>query len=170
MKTVCCYCNAVIRENGTDNAQVSHGICTSCSSRILATLGINISEYLPMFDAPVILLSRDVRVLEASAEAVRYLDKPAEKIIRSLAGEALDCQNSRLPEGCGKTFHCPGCVIRGLVQKTFETGTGADQRTAVIMQGTPEDPRPVPVLVSTRKIGETVLVRIEPETAAAGTG
>ena len=169
MKTVCCYCNAVIRDDGVDNAVVSHGICTSCSSRILADLGINISEYLPMFDAPVILVSKDVRVLKASAEAVRYLDKPMENIIHSLAGEALDCQYSRLPEGCGKTFHCPGCIIRRLVQKTFETGKGADQQATVLMKGTPDDPRPIPILVSTRKIGETVLVRIEPDTAAKST-
>ncbi len=39
-----------------------------------------------------------------------------------LGGEAMECVNARLPEGCGETEHCRTCTIRRTVMDTHLSG------------------------------------------------
>ena len=94
--------------------------------------------------------------------AARFLGKPLDQVIDSLAGDAMGCRNACLPGGCGKAVCCFGCVIRSVVRKTYETGEPADHIPAILTQGIPDQSREIDLLVSTRKAGPAVILRIEP--------
>jgi len=161
MKVVCAYCNRVLREGITKESPISHSICQDCVTRCLSKLGVDISKYLDMFNAPVILVNQDTRVLEASNEAVRFLQKPVDQIIDTLTGSAIDCTFAGLPGGCGKTDRCPGCVLRETILKTYETGEPVDQYPVILSQGVADQMHPINLLISTRKIGTVIMVKIE---------
>jgi len=115
-----------------------------------------------MPDAPVILVNRDVRVHDISFEAVGFIGRPLDPILGILAGSAHGCTHAGQPGGCGRTVGCSGCVIRNAVRTTYETGEPVDRCPAVLQQGNPEETRPIDLLISTRKAGSIILVRIEP--------
>jgi hypothetical protein len=52
-------------------------------------------------------------------------------------------------------------VIRNAVRTTYETGEPVDRCPAVLQQENPEETRPIDLLISTRKAGSIILVRIE---------
>jgi len=167
MKRICAYCNTVMSP-GHFPGPVSHGICDPCSHNLLSHLGTDVSKYLDMFDAPVILVNHDARILGASCEAAKFMGKPLSEIVDSLAGNALECTYAGLRGECGKEVCCSGCAIRNTVRKTFETGEPVDRCPAVLMQGTPDQPLPINLLITAKKAGSVVLLRIEP--VCEGTG
>ncbi|MFA4824919.1 MAG: hypothetical protein WC593_07140 [Methanoregula sp.] len=165
MKRVCAYCNAVMSPGDSPDSPdspVTHGICDSCSRHFLSQLGVDISKYLDMLNAPVIFVNPDGQVLDANSDAVCFMGKPLDKILDTLTGNALGCSHAGLPEGCGKTAFCSGCAIRNSVQKTYETGEPVEQCPAVLQQGTPDHSCPINLLVSTRKAGPVIMLRVEP--------
>ena len=162
MKRVCAYCNTIMDPGESPDSPVTHGICDTCSRHLYASLGIDISKNIEMFDAPVILLNPDARILEASGEAARFIGKPSGEILGSLAGDALGCSAAGLPGGCGNTIHCSGCVIRDNVRKTYDSGEPIDRCPAVFLKGTPDNSRRIELLISTRKSGSVILLRVEP--------
>lgn len=162
MKRVCAYCNSIMSPGSSPDAPVTHGICTSCSDQLFSELGTDISRYIDMFDAPVILVNQDARVLGANCGAVGFLSKPLDQIHNSLAGDVLGCKNAGLPGGCGNTDFCSRCIIRNCVRKTYESGKPVDRSPAVLMQGTDEQSQPITLHISTEKAGSVILLRIEP--------
>jgi len=115
-----------------------------------------------MFDAPVILVDQDGRLLGGSYKGARFLMKPLDLAMDSLAGDALGCRNACLSGGCGKTSCCSGCVIRNTIRKTYETGEPVNHIPAELIQGTPDLFRKLNLLVSTRQAGPAIILRIEP--------
>ena len=162
MKILCAYCNAIMNPGGAPDDQVSYGICDRCTRNVLSDIGIDICKYLDMFDAPVFLVDPDMRLLGGSYKAVRFLGKTLDQVINSRVGDCLQCSNARFPGGCGKAVCCSGCVIMNSVGKTYETGEPADHLPAVLTQVTPDQFREIDLLVSTRKAGPVVILRIEP--------
>jgi hypothetical protein len=162
MKTVCSFCNAVIRPGTSPDDPVSHGVCRSCYEQILARHRFNARKYLDMFDAPVFLVDDNANVLAANTLA-RALGKiPASQLKNRLCGTVLECVNASLSPGCGKTEACPDCTIRNSVITTYTTGTPVNDTPAVISRLAEGKVEEIPVLVSTRKDGDAVLLRLEP--------
>ena len=104
MKIVCSFCNTEIRPGTTPDAPVSHGVCTSCYDRILASRRFNIRKFLNMLDAPVFLVDDDVNILAANTLALTTVKKPVALVQGIICGKVLDCINAYLPPGCGKTI------------------------------------------------------------------
>lgn len=165
MKIVCSFCNTVIRPGSTPDAPVSHGVCTSCYDRILASHGFNIRKFLNMLDAPVFLVDDDVNILAANTLALSTVKKPVALVQGIICGKVLECINAYLPPGCGKTTFCPDCTIRTTVNETYETGQGVTRRPANFGRKASETSEEVRLLVSTRKDGDIVLLRLEPAEA-----
>jgi PAS domain-containing protein len=73
-----------------------------------------------LFDAmpmPVFVVDEDVCILECNAAAVKLLGKSKQFLIGKRCGEALNCSHAReVPEGCGHSPDCSGCVVRKSVR------------------------------------------------------
>jgi hypothetical protein len=165
MKTVCSFCNTVIRPGTTPDAPVSHGICKSCYDRILTSHGFNLRKFLNMLDAPVFLVDDDVNILAANTLALATMKKPVAQVQGIICGKVLECINAYLPPGCGKTSFCLDCTIRTAVNETYATGYEVSRRPATLMRKAGETREEVRLLVSTRKDGDIVLLRLEPAEA-----
>jgi hypothetical protein len=162
MKTVCSFCTAIIRPGITPDDPVSHGICRSCYDRILASHGFNIQKFLNLLDAPVFLVDNDVTILAANTPALQMVKKPVPWVHGILCGTVLECINAHLRQGCGKTPSCPDCTIRTTVNETYATGHEVTRRPAAFSRKTSGTSEEVRLLVSTRKDGDIVLLRLEP--------
>jgi hypothetical protein len=68
---------------------------------------------------------------------------------------------SALPEGCGKTVHCSGCAIRNTVMDTFQSGKSHLAVEAPLVYGTPDNRHEISFLISTEKVKDVVLLRID---------
>ena len=82
--------------------------------------GLSYDEYLETFDVPVVIVDSERRIAAANQAALRMIEKPIDRVVGMLGGEALKCLHSKLPEGCGRTIHCETCSIRNLILKTIE--------------------------------------------------
>ncbi|MGA2162546.1 MAG: hypothetical protein ABSG28_10200 [Methanoregula sp.] len=166
MKRVCAYCHTVINPGDSPGEAISHGICNDCSRRVLSKVGVDIARYLDMLDAPVILVNEDARVHDTNLDAVMFIGRSLDPILGIFTANSLRCTHPGQPGGCGRTVMCSGCVIRNAVRTTYETGEPVDRCPAVLQQGDPDQTRPIDLLISTRKAGSIVLVRIEPVAAS----
>jgi hypothetical protein len=162
MRVICSFCNAVVSPGESPDDPVSHGVCTPCYDRIFATYRFNVRKFLDLLDAPVFLVDDDVNVLAANTLAIEVVKKPVAQIQGNICGKVLECINAPLPDGCGKTRFCPDCTIRNTVNETHTTGHRVDRRPAVFSRRVGDTEERVRLLVSTRKDGDVVLLRLEP--------
>jgi hypothetical protein len=166
MRKICSFCKTVISPGASPDEPVSHGVCKSCFDKILAEHGFNTRKCLDLLDAPVFLVDADANVLAANFLARSFVKKPFEHVRAGLCGNVLDCINAYLPHGCGKTAFCPECTIRNSVTETYTTGIPVTGRPALLNRKEQGKEEEIRVIVSTRKDGEVVLLRLEPATAA----
>ena len=166
MKKVCAFCREVIEEGEPGNDATTHGVCSTCYRRLLAKYGFDLKKFLDLLDAPVFLVDSDVNVLAANSLALSLAGKPEREMAGKLCGDVLDCINAFRPKGCGKTDLCPDCRFRSSVEETFATGKAVTRRSSVLLRKNGETISEIPFLVSTRKDGDVVLLRIEPVAAA----
>lgn len=162
MRVVCSFCPAVIRPGTSPGDQISHGICSACYNRILTSHGFNVRKFVDLFDAPVILVDADVRILEANSLAIAAVGKPVAQVKGTLCGDMIDCVNAFLPEGCGNTRTCPDCTLRDSVNQTYATGDPVTRRPAVVTRRAGNTEEHLHFRVTTRKDGGVVLLRLEP--------
>jgi hypothetical protein len=79
--------------------------------------------------------------------------------VKRLPGDVFECQQARLPEGCGRAVCCSGCAIRKAVLKTFETGEPESGIPATLtLEG---DQSSVALTITAIKTGDVVMLRIE---------
>ena len=165
MKVTCAWCGAEIRslpeESDSPERRDSHGICEPCSRTLIENLGIPLGRFLSNLNAPVLLVDRDVRVLEASPGALDALDAPAENVLGRLGGEVFECANASLPGGCGRSVHCSGCVLRNTVTSTWETGVSHIGIPATLHVTRDTAPDRVDLIVSTARVGDRVVLKID---------
>jgi hypothetical protein len=163
VRVVCSYCR---KDLGTkpplSDASVTHGMCPDCSADFSAQWeGMSWTEYLARFDFPVILVEGDVRLVAINKPASDLLGHPPRELVGLLGGEALECAYARLPGGCGKTTHCPACIIRNSVTRTHLTGEALTRVPATLKRRD----QSLVLLISTAREGELVRVTIEPQGA-----
>lgn len=164
MVVVCSYCRKVIREDpGGGSLAVSHGMCGPCAEhfeRLWA--GMPLGEYLDELPLPVLVVNVEGRILAASAKMAVLLGRTAADTRGLLAGEAMACVHSLLPEGCGKTVHCRECTIRRAVDQVAETGTALERIPAYLDTSKGR----VPLRISVRAKDGLVKVVVEEMKAA----
>ena len=76
-------------------------------------------------------------------------------------GLFFDCVHSRLPEGCGRTIHCSGCVIRKSVATTFNTGEAQISIPATLNVESPDQLSEAVFEITTVKRDGLVVVKID---------
>ncbi len=164
MKILCAFCDKEILsgdDNEGPNEIISHGVCQPCFNHIKATMGVDLYEYLDMLDYPVLLVDDDVTVLAANTKAKAFVGKDIVKIAGNKGGEVFECIHAKEPGGCGKTVHCSGCTIRNSVTETFKTGNIINKKSATICQEIDGITQTIELLISTRKEGDVVILKVE---------
>ncbi|MGE5698972.1 MAG: hypothetical protein ACM31N_02755 [Deltaproteobacteria bacterium] len=121
----------------------------------------SLQDYLNRLKYPVLLMNDDVGIVTANITACESLGIDPRHIEGRRGGEAIECINSRLPGGCGKTVHCKACTIRRTVTDTYLTSTSHYMVLAYADCETPYGPRKIRFLISTEKLGDLVLLRID---------
>lgn len=159
MIVICAWCNKTLSAGRPDDA-VSHGICPECAELLLGQPRLTLDQLLEQFDTPVIALDADITALCANQAAEMILGTRSDLIKGKLMGEVIECIHAQNPEGCGRTIHCSGCVIRRMVMETHQDGrprasVEANQLVRRAGEVTSERYR-----ISTRKIGDAVLLTI----------
>jgi len=147
-------------DNGYDG--ISHGMCKECYDFI----GQNgakqtLSQFLERSTIPILVVCGDVRVRAANAASQELLGKEICDIEGRLGGDVIECVQARLPGGCGKTDHCLTCTIRNTVTDTAETGIAHDRVDVMADLVTPDGVKSMKIVISTERLGESVLLRID---------
>lgn len=169
MKVICAWCGSVLRTvpstSPVKGLEDSHGICESCARILLEELGVPIEQFLSDLGVPVLVVDDDVAVVDANPSALSTLGGARETILGRLGGEVFECRNSRLPEGCGRTVHCSGCVLRQTVTSTWRSGRTHKRIPATLEVEREGTVGQVAFFVTTAKVGDKVLLRIDPPQA-----
>jgi hypothetical protein len=110
---------------------------------------------------PVALVDGEGRVRAVNDKAQAMIGRKTEQIEGLPGGDVFQCAYARLPGGCGNTVHCSGCAIRRTVMETHATGLAQSRVPATLKQQTAAEPQEVRLLISTDKLGDCVLLRID---------
>jgi transcriptional regulator with PAS, ATPase and Fis domain len=118
-------------------------------------------DFLDSLDAPVVVVDPAGNVISANKNARELLQKELSEIEGYPGGIVFECAFAKLPEGCGKTLHCDGCTIRNTVMDTFRSGKSHLRTPAGLTRGATEENREIQFLISTEKVKDVVLLRID---------
>jgi len=160
MKVLCSYCGKLVRELDEKSFGVSHGVCDGCLPKLAADFGMPLSDFVAQLGVPVLVVDENLRVAAANAAARRLAPGLRGDLRGLLCGEAIVCGHSSEPGGCGGTVHCLSCAIRQAVEETFRSGMPCQNVPAFPDIQLFREDRDVQFLVSTRKVGPFVELRI----------
>jgi PAS domain-containing protein len=160
MKSVCAWCSKDM-DAGPAKGPVSHGICLDCGDKLFSKIGMDLRLFLDKMEVPILLLGGDQRVRAANRRAREILGSDIPTVDGRQYGEVFECIYASLKGGCGMDVHCSGCAIRITVLDTFRTGKSHLKVPAFIHRGIPENLRRADMLISTEKVKDWVLLRID---------
>ena len=165
VRRVCAWCGGemgLVASPGIHKYPVTHGICPACDHILSNFKDIPLEQLVCRLEGPVLVVDGAAGlVVAANDEAAASLGKTVEQMSGQLGGNVMECVHAGEPGGCGATVHCSGCTIRMLVGNTAASGEGQDQVPAYQFTVTPAGIRKRHYLVSTEKLGELVLLRID---------
>ena len=164
MKRVCAWCAkamGTVEGSSHPDTDISHGICENCVDNLTFQQGVAFQRFLDSIPIPVLAVDRYVVVKAVNRTACNVLGKDPPEIIQHLGGNVFECAHARLPEGCGRTIHCSGCVIRKSVNRTFETGEPQVRVPATLRHGDPDHPSAVALVITTVRSGDVVMLRVD---------
>jgi hypothetical protein len=118
-------------------------------------------EFLDRLGVPVLLVESEPRILTGNKPACQLLGKELPQIEGHKGGEVIECAYASTPDGCGQDVHCKACTIRNTVLETFETGRSFLHVKAFPNIQFDQDTRTMSLEISTEKVGEVVLLRID---------
>jgi hypothetical protein len=165
MKVICAWCEKelenISEDEKTSKYEVSHGICLPCKQRFLANDEYSLDGFLNKLEAPVLVVNSEGEIALANNQALDLLGKDLDQVKGYRGGDVMECAHAALPDGCGNTRHCVACTIRNNVMDTLETAECKQRVPAYLNQQLNGGKRIVDYLISTEKIGEVVLLRID---------
>ncbi|MDP8242964.1 MAG: hypothetical protein P9L94_02700 [Candidatus Hinthialibacter antarcticus] len=162
MKKICAWCKKELGVNSANSELITHGICDSCSETFLKGDPESFQSFLDDFHFPIIVVDTDGKVMGGNCQACKITGKTINQFRdQMLPGEAIDCVHAFEPVGCGKTIHCQSCTIRQSINQTFMTGQCLRNVPAYKDIRVGENEQPVRFLITTEKIKDRVLLRID---------
>jgi hypothetical protein len=168
IRYICAECQIELRppvQLDEEQEHVSHGLCRSCMAKAMNQLGLSLSDYLNELRQPVLVIDKNARVITVNGPGQRALRKTLPEIAGYLGGEVFGCVHAEEPEGCGGTLHCLSCVIRNTVEDTYKTGHAHLNVPACQDLDTLSGPRLTRFVISTEKIADLVVLKIEDVTS-----
>ncbi|HEX9023198.1 MAG TPA: PAS domain-containing protein [Geobacteraceae bacterium] len=164
MKRVCAWCRkeleAPCSEADHDEA-ITHGICKACADSFFSGTGTALRDFLETIGVPVVVADGSVTIGTANSAALALFRKELPDVAGNKGGDVFECIYAPLPGGCGATLHCSGCAIRSTVMDTYRTGKSHLRHPALLKRGRPDRPETIELLISTEKLGDVVLLRID---------
>ncbi|MEQ8175256.1 MAG: hypothetical protein ABRQ26_09330 [Syntrophomonadaceae bacterium] len=144
------------------NFIVTGGSCTSCSNQFsMSNSTTTIRALVEAIDAPILVLQSDPRqVYTANQRACELFDKDISQIEGFRGGQVFNCIHSFTELGCGKDVNCEDCKIKGAIVDTFNTGNSFTNVKRTLDVKKAEKTAPYLLEISTEKIGNLALVRI----------
>jgi PAS domain-containing protein len=165
MKVVCAWCRQELATDdqiaGDPGSEISHGICPSCKDYFLSGKRPTMDQFLDRLTVPVLLVDPQGEILFANKHALELLGKDLGGVRGHRGGDAMECSHARLPGGCGRTEHCKACTIRNSVMETFNTERSLLRVPAYLNRLTDDGTVRIRFLISTQKVDDTVLLRID---------
>ncbi len=164
MKKVCAWCKADLGDIPSSihpPDMITHGICPTCRDRLAHETGETLRDFLDRLEVPVLLVEREARVLGANSQAQALLGKKMPEIENRLSGNVIECVHAHEPGGCGGTIHCKSCTIRKTVRDTYSSGEPHVNVPAYQDIRTPAAVKQFRFLISTEKVGDYVMLRID---------
>lgn len=117
----------------------------------------SLQSFIESIPVPIVILNSSLLPMcsnKAGMESFHLLDV---ELASSTLGEVVECENSRLPGGCGKTVHCSGCVLRRTVTDTYNTG----RQSSMVPAKLTTERGDVSYMVSAMKVGDCVVVKLD---------
>jgi len=163
MARICVRCKRQLlpQEEYRTEKKVTQGLCTLCTVQLTQDVPETIRELLNIISEPVLVLDNRGVVKTANKSGQRLLGKDLVDIEGYLGGDVLECAFAKLPEGCGRTDHCKTCAIRNIVMDTLANGRGYANVPAFLKIRTPNGDRIMRFYVSTEKVDDRILLRID---------
>ncbi len=165
MKVVCAWCGSAIERSGYErmpDSSVSHGLCPTCSQVLDSQeCGVPLPRHIDGIPIPILLVDANNTTLAMNAKACEILGRAPESSTGAHFGLVFDCVHYSLPEGCGRTVHCSGCVIRKSVAATFDTGEPQVLVPATLSINNADQLSNAVLTITTVKKDGVVLLRIE---------
>ena len=148
-------------EDYTSEGDISHGICTQCAIKLTSSNPRTAKELLRLVREPVFVIDSDGIMKAANNSGLKMLGKDMDEIEDVLGGDAFECSYASLEGGCGNTEHCKTCTVRNAVMDTLSTGKGYSNIPAFQSINTSEGPKILKFYISTEKVEECILLRID---------
>jgi hypothetical protein len=163
MRRICAWCKKELspREDRGTEQEITHGICSHCALKFTSTIPRKLKNLLDLISEPVLMVDSMGIVKAANESGLKLLGKDLAAIEDLPGGDVLECSYARLPEGCGHTVHCNTCAIRNILMDTLAHGRGYTRVPAFQKIRTPTGERIMRYYISTEKIGEQILLRID---------
>jgi hypothetical protein len=163
MRRICAWCKKQLspREDRGTEQEITHGICSRCALNFTSSIPRKLKDLLDLISEPVVLIDAMGIVKAANESGLRLLGKDLAAIEEHPGGEVFECSYSSQPEGCGHTVHCTTCAIRNILMDTLAHGRGYTRVPAFQKIRTPTGERIMRYYISTEKIGDQILLRID---------
>ena len=100
-------------------------------------------------------------ICTANRQTRQLLHKQLVDIEGRPGGDVIECAYAKLPEGCGNTVHCMSCTTRITVTETMNTGRNFTWMPAYPDIQTLSGVKTPCFLITTEKIADFVLLRID---------
>jgi hypothetical protein len=157
----CVWCKGELKCGEGQLVASAPAICDGCAAVLSAADRVSLGDFLEKLDAPVLVVTGDCVATLANTRACVFLGKAAEKLVGRRAGDVVECAHASEPGGCGQTVHCKGCALRRSVEHTHATGESLRGIHAYQEIRTPHGIRTAWFELTTERIGELVLLRID---------
>lgn len=161
MAANCGVCGKAIALNGkAAHRNITCEICDGCAAQVSGTSGSNV--LLESIDAPVLLMQGNPRqVVTANKKALALFGKKLQEVENHRGGQVFDCVHSFTEAGCGKDVNCEGCKIKDAIVDTFITANPHHGVSTELSIKKANGTKTYVVRVSTEKLGDFALVRVE---------
>lgn len=161
MTTKCRACGKKIAPDEQQaHRNITHGICEGCAVQVSG-----LSDYsvlLESIDAPILLMQGNPRqVVSANTKALELFGKELSEVKSHRGGEVFDCIHSFTKDGCGKDVNCENCKIKNAIVDTFSTANSQNSVSTELSIRKANGTKAYVLQVSTEKVGDLALVRIE---------
>ncbi len=162
MRRICAWCKKELapREEMGMEREITHGICSVCALKFSHNVPQTVKAMLDLINEPVLVIDSLGIIKTANENGLKMLGKDLDAVEDQL-GDALECSYAKLAEGCGRTEHCRTCAIRNVLMETLVNGKCYHKVPAYQKINTPNGERIMRFYVSTEKIGDQILLRID---------
>lgn len=169
MKQVCRLCKTELDNGQISDYFITNGICSPCSSNFLQNAS-SLNKFLDGFEVPILMMQSDPRqVRTANKKACGLFNKELSQIEGSKGGQVLGCVHSCTEAGCGLDINCEDCKIKNAVVETFMTGKSFKGVSTSLQINKNAEVAPYTLEISTEKVGDFALVRIDQYRKEPGT-